>query len=90
MYAPGPEIREYIEGTAKKYGADRFIRLRHEVTQCHWSREDGKWHVRVKRPTGEIIDDQCDVLGKNFSLNPAAARGVPLTRYTMQYLQEGF
>lgn len=62
LYAPSHEIREYIEQTAKKYGVDRFVRLQHEVTECTWDQEKGKWLVRVKKPGGEVFEDSCDVL----------------------------
>jgi cation diffusion facilitator CzcD-associated flavoprotein CzcO len=62
MYAPAGEIRDYIESTAKKYGADRFIRLEHEITECRWSQPEGKWHVRVRRPDGTTFEDVSDVL----------------------------
>ncbi|KKY28791.1 putative flavin-containing monooxygenase-like protein [Diplodia seriata] len=36
LYAPAAEIQAYIERTARKYGADRFIRLGHEVKECRY------------------------------------------------------
>lgn len=62
LYAPSWEIRDYIESSAKKYGADRFIKLEHEVVGCNWEEEEGKWHVKVKRPDGMIFEDVGDVL----------------------------
>ncbi|GIZ39608.1 hypothetical protein CKM354_000298700 [Cercospora kikuchii] len=62
LYAPSREIREYIENTAKKYGADRFINLQHEVIGCRWSQDLGKWFVKVNKPDGTIFEDSCDVL----------------------------
>ncbi|EMC95153.1 hypothetical protein BAUCODRAFT_527822 [Baudoinia panamericana UAMH 10762] len=62
LYAPSWEIRDYIESSAKKYGADRFIKLRHEVTDCEWREDEGKWHVKVKKPNGEIFEDTCEIL----------------------------
>lgn len=62
MYAPSWEIREYLEHTAQKYGADRFIKLQHEVVQCHWHAAAGQWEVRVRGPDGTIFTDSCHVL----------------------------
>ncbi|KAK3675140.1 hypothetical protein LTR78_005074 [Recurvomyces mirabilis] len=62
LYAPSWEIRDYIEGTAKKYGADRFMKMNHEVKDCEWSQEEGKWHVKVQQPNGEILSDTADIL----------------------------
>ncbi|KAF2281439.1 FAD/NAD(P)-binding domain-containing protein [Westerdykella ornata] len=63
LYAPSREIQAYLESVAKKYSADRFIKLSHEVTNCRWDDEAAKWHVTVKDlTTGSQIDDSCDVL----------------------------
>ena len=63
LYAPSWEIRDYIEETAKKYGADRFIKLQHEVISCQWSQDLGKWFVKIKRlEDGTTFEDSCDVL----------------------------
>lgn len=62
LYAPSWEIRDYLQDTAKKYGADRFMKLRHEVTECTWDNARGKWIVMVKRPSGDIFKDESDVL----------------------------
>ncbi|KAF2766116.1 FAD/NAD(P)-binding domain-containing protein [Teratosphaeria nubilosa] len=62
LYAPSWEIREYIETTAKKYGADRFVKLEHEVVDCEWRDEEGKWRVKVRGPDGKVFEDVSDVL----------------------------
>jgi len=63
LYAPAKEIQAYLESTAKKYGADRFIKLEHKVEECRYDEGEAKWHVRVKNMvTGEEIDDSADVL----------------------------
>ncbi|KAK4548067.1 hypothetical protein LTR36_010787 [Oleoguttula mirabilis] len=62
LYAPSAEIRDYIEASAKKYGADRFIKLQHEVVDCAWHEEEGLWHVKVKKPSGEVFEDTANVL----------------------------
>ncbi|KAF2197928.1 FAD/NAD(P)-binding domain-containing protein [Delitschia confertaspora ATCC 74209] len=63
LYAPAPEIQAYLERVTKKYSADRFIKLSHQVTGCRWEEKTGKWHVSVKNlNTGEEIQDTADVL----------------------------
>lgn len=63
LYAPAAEIQQYLEGVAKKYSADRFVKLRHEIKGCEWNERTAKWHVKVENlETGETIQDQADVL----------------------------
>ncbi|KAF1941982.1 FAD/NAD(P)-binding domain-containing protein [Clathrospora elynae] len=63
LYAPAGEIQSYLEDVAKKYSADRFIKLRHEVKGCRWDDKIAKWHITVKNlATGETAQDQADVL----------------------------
>jgi cation diffusion facilitator CzcD-associated flavoprotein CzcO len=63
LYAPAREIQAYLERTAKKYSADRFIKLAHQITECRWDDKTAKWHVQVKNlKTGEVLHDKADVL----------------------------
>ena len=62
MYAPSWEIRDYLQGSAKKYGADRFIKLQHKVVGAEWTQSEGKWHVKVEKPDGEVFEDTSDVV----------------------------
>lgn len=62
LYAPSWEIRDYLQETARKYGADRFMKLNHEVKECTWDQGRGKWYVQIQKPGGGIIQDDCDVL----------------------------
>lgn len=62
LYAPAHEIRAYLEDTAKKYSVERFIKLKHEVKECRYDEAQGKWHVRVQKPDGQVIEDTSDVL----------------------------
>lgn len=63
LYAPSHEIQSYLSTTAKKFGADRFIKLSHEVTSCTWNDKDTKWHVKVKNlASGEEFEDEADIL----------------------------
>ncbi|KAL1648869.1 hypothetical protein SLS58_002049 [Diplodia intermedia] len=63
LYAPAAEIQAYIERTARKYGADRFIRLGHEVKECRFDPRAGVWTVRVEEVgTGRVFEDEAEVL----------------------------
>lgn len=43
--APGPEIREYFEAMANRYGVMEHIRFNEEVTSAEWRGD--RWHVRT-------------------------------------------
>ena len=45
LYAPAREIQTYLEGVAKKYAANRFMKLSHETTNCRYDGHEAKWHV---------------------------------------------
>lgn len=63
FYAPGKEICAYLQDTAVKFGAVRFIKLSHEVMSCTWDDETKRWILSVRRvDTGEIFQDDADVL----------------------------
>ncbi|KAI0814404.1 flavin-binding monooxygenase [Xylaria sp. FL0064] len=63
FYAPGNEIRKYLQDTAEKFGAIRFIKLSHEVLSCTWDDSTKKWILSVRRgDTGETFKDDADVL----------------------------
>ncbi|KAK5175696.1 uncharacterized protein LTR77_000835 [Saxophila tyrrhenica] len=62
LYAPSWEIRDYLTTTAKKYGANRFIKLEHKVAGATWHQDEGKWHVRVEQPDGSMMEDTADVV----------------------------
>ncbi|OJD31775.1 flavin-binding monooxygenase [Diplodia corticola] len=74
LYAPAREIQAYIERTARKYGADRFVRLGHEVRECRFDRRAGVWRVRVAElATGRVFVDEAEVLiSARGNLNTAA------------------
>src|SRR5580692_7151109 len=35
-YPSQPEVQAYLRGVAERYGLDRYLRLRHEVTDARW------------------------------------------------------
>lgn len=50
FYAPGPEIRSYLNHVVDKYALRPFIRLRHRITSATYHEGNGKWHLKVRRP----------------------------------------
>ena len=44
LYAPGSEIRGYLDDVAQRYGASRFIKTSHQVQQCVWNAETHLWY----------------------------------------------
>ncbi|KAI0525603.1 flavin-binding monooxygenase [Xylaria bambusicola] len=63
FYAPGSEICDYLQDTAKTFGAMRFIKLLHEVVSCTWDNKAKKWVLSVRKvDSGEVFQDDADVL----------------------------
>lgn len=61
-YASGSEIFKYFQNTVKKFGLERYIRLRHQVDRAEWLEDEGIWKVTVTdMQTGEQFDDQAEV-----------------------------
>jgi cation diffusion facilitator CzcD-associated flavoprotein CzcO len=56
QFSPGPEILDYMERTADKYGVTESIRFGEEVTHCEY--DGNRWHVQTKSG----IRDQADVV----------------------------
>jgi cation diffusion facilitator CzcD-associated flavoprotein CzcO len=54
--APGPEIREYFEAMANRYGVMEHIRFNEAIESCTW--QGGKWHLR----TSQGREDEGNVL----------------------------
>lgn len=47
-YAEGKEIVEYIQRTADKYGARKYMKFKHLVKDARWDEDEGKWHIVVE------------------------------------------
>ncbi|KAF7557068.1 hypothetical protein G7Z17_g899 [Cylindrodendrum hubeiense] len=43
LYAPGPEIRAYMQEVAERFGATRYIKTSHKVTSAIWDAEKKLW-----------------------------------------------
>ncbi|HEX6751996.1 MAG TPA: NAD(P)/FAD-dependent oxidoreductase [Solirubrobacterales bacterium] len=46
-FSPGPEIRAYIEGVARRFGVLDRVRTRTEVKSARWDEERGRWLVET-------------------------------------------
>lgn len=44
MYAPGAEIQRYLQNTAERFGATRFIKTQHRVDRCEYLADEKKWY----------------------------------------------
>ncbi|KAI1049953.1 hypothetical protein LB506_001854 [Fusarium annulatum] len=63
LYAPGAEIRAYMQDVAERYGANRFIKTSHQVTSATWDSENKFWRLIVKNiKTGETFEDTANIL----------------------------
>ncbi|KAL4757900.1 flavin-containing monooxygenase [Aspergillus foveolatus] len=60
-YAKGPEIQQYILGTAERYGLRERIQFKTKVISSIWNEEEGKWDLRLQRGK-EVFEDKADVL----------------------------
>lgn len=52
-YAPGSEIRKYLEYVARKHGVFEKIRFNADVTSGDFSEDDSTWTLRVSGPDGD-------------------------------------
>ncbi|KDQ51118.1 hypothetical protein JAAARDRAFT_140775 [Jaapia argillacea MUCL 33604] len=73
FYAPGPEIRAYLENVATKYKVHKYLKLSHELIHAAWDEPTSRWHLRLRiltkpLPGGgfEEIEDEADVLFASF------------------------
>ncbi|KZT22657.1 FAD/NAD(P)-binding domain-containing protein [Neolentinus lepideus HHB14362 ss-1] len=71
FFAPGPEIRAYLERVVDKYKVDKYLKLQHELVGAYWDDAKLHWRLRLKRPSAnstpenpqyEEIADTADVL----------------------------
>ncbi|KAH6985392.1 hypothetical protein EDB80DRAFT_821927 [Ilyonectria destructans] len=63
LYAPGQEIRKYLQDVAERYGATRFIKTSHKVETTTWDAEKKLWRIVViNRVTGETFEHTADIV----------------------------
>ena len=60
--ADGPDIRDYIQQTAREYGIDKKIRFGHQVQHASWSSSQATWTVDATGPEGKSIHFTCNFL----------------------------
>ncbi|KAJ3753930.1 FAD/NAD-binding domain-containing protein [Lentinula raphanica] len=57
FYAPGPEIRDYLESVVEKYQLGTYIKLQHRLIRAQYDEKSGKWHLTIERPKTEPRQD---------------------------------
>ena len=63
VIADGSAILNYLRETAREFGVDRRIRLKHRVHSASWSSRDARWVLEVKNDAnGETFECTCDFL----------------------------
>ncbi|EFW99731.1 monooxygenase-like protein [Grosmannia clavigera kw1407] len=63
LYAPGPEIQQYLQDVAGRFGATRFIKTRHELRAAVWDEQTKLWRLTVADlATDTSFVDECHVL----------------------------
>ena len=63
VLAEGPEIRQYIEDTAREHGVDRWIRYGTMIEGASWSTEHRCWTVHARdEASGEKLSFTCKQL----------------------------
>lgn len=60
-YAPGQEIVDYVQRTADKYGARKYMKFNHIVTGAHWQEAEGKWMVTVRDTVNDKVSGCSDI-----------------------------
>ncbi|HEY6001512.1 MAG TPA: NAD(P)/FAD-dependent oxidoreductase, partial [Anaeromyxobacter sp.] len=69
VYAPQPEIREYLERCADALDVRRHVRFGREVVAAEWDERRAAWSVRMRG--GEEIEARVLVLATGALANPA-------------------
>ncbi|KAI0060947.1 FAD/NAD(P)-binding domain-containing protein [Artomyces pyxidatus] len=63
FYAPGEEIRGYIQGMVKRHDLTQHIRLGHELLSAQWDPIAAKWRLHIRlADSADEMDDDADVL----------------------------
>ncbi|KIW89983.1 uncharacterized protein Z519_09413 [Cladophialophora bantiana CBS 173.52] len=60
-YATSRQIHDYMKHVMEKYDVDKYIHTSHQILMATWDSEQGRWDLRVRRPSGEEFDDHCEV-----------------------------
>ena len=62
FYAPGAEIKAYLEGVVEKHKLTPYIHLQHTMISSNWDEKVARWNVTIRRADGQEFVDSCDVL----------------------------
>ena len=61
--ADGPDIRTYIQETAREYGVEKHVRFGHKSLKASWCTDRATWTVDVQKvDSGEVIQIECRFL----------------------------
>ncbi|MEP1593580.1 MAG: NAD(P)/FAD-dependent oxidoreductase [Halieaceae bacterium] len=52
--SPGPEIQQYFERTAIKYGVDKLLHCGQQATSAQW--HNGQWHLEFEDGHSDVAD----------------------------------
>lgn len=77
-FAPGPEIQEYFEGVAERYGIAERLRLGSEVSRLEFSA--GRWQVATKDGVRDVADVVIAATGVLHHPNLPAIEGLETFR----------
>jgi cation diffusion facilitator CzcD-associated flavoprotein CzcO len=70
LFSPQPEILDYLQGVADKYGLRRYIRFGQKVSRAHWDDGEYRWHV---------FTESGDEYVAQFLISGAGALHIPRT-----------
>ncbi|KAE9409300.1 FAD/NAD-P-binding domain-containing protein [Gymnopus androsaceus JB14] len=68
FYSPGPEIQSYLESVVDKFHLDPYIKLQHRMTKAQYNEDTGKWHLTIRRPTGNNSNGVSEAEGQKPGL----------------------
>ncbi|KAL2007466.1 hypothetical protein VTN00DRAFT_8904 [Thermoascus crustaceus] len=60
FYAPGPEIRAYIQRTVRKWNLDDRVQFNSKVLEAIWDEDSGKWKLKIEQ-NGAIKEDEAEI-----------------------------
>ncbi|MDX6663811.1 MAG: hypothetical protein QOG68_17 [Solirubrobacteraceae bacterium] len=66
-FSPGPEIRDYVEGVAERFGVLDKVRFGAEVRRADWDDEAGCWQLELaggERHRADVVITACGQLSR--------------------------
>ncbi|KAI9022580.1 hypothetical protein DFJ74DRAFT_99603 [Hyaloraphidium curvatum] len=61
-YVETDEIQEYFTRIAEKYNVSMFAHYSHELLSATWDNASQTWLLKIRTPSGEIVEDRTHVL----------------------------